>query len=151
MSNPNTAPLERRKHKRFGINGDVTVRRVISGPSIKGSLFDLSLGGCLIWIDTDVDFTPVDIIEVRLQCGPLAFRVLGAIRNTSEHGRILGIEFHRLSPSDTIDLTAFIANLQASAQRENRSSVSQPPALPTRPTTPPHIHSARSGATISKP
>ena len=151
MSDSTLAALERRKHKRFGISGKVTVRRVLSGSGIKGSLFDLSVGGCLIWIGADVDCTPLDMIEVRLHCRPLAFRVLGAIRNTSEHGRILGIEFHRLSPRDAIDLAAFIASLQAAADRENDASLSPTPPLAAPATPPPSPNRTLSSATISKP
>jgi c-di-GMP-binding flagellar brake protein YcgR len=45
---------------------------------------------------------------------------MGYVRSTEEGGRELGIEFHRLSPKDSIQLESFIANLQASAEREAR-------------------------------
>ena len=118
MSDEKRPSLRRRRHKRYGQNGVVTVRLALSGPGLSGSLFDISIGGCLVWMDHEVPFSSTDIVEVRLQCDSLNFRVLGSLRHTGDHSRILGLEFHRLSSKDTADLSDFIDRLQAAADRE---------------------------------
>ncbi len=116
-----TAEIRRRRHKRYGQNGHVTLRRVITGPNLEGDLFDISLGGCLIWLETPVRFQPHDLIEVKLQSGSLILRVMGSVRYTSEAGRILGIEFQRLPIQETVALEAFIQELEAAAALESAS------------------------------
>jgi c-di-GMP-binding flagellar brake protein YcgR len=110
--------IRRRRHQRYGQSGSITIRRAISGPSLSGFLFDISVGGCLVWMSRSVFFNPADVIELRLQADTLSFRVMGYVRNTGEGGRQLGIEFHRLSPQDERNLEDFIARLQACAERE---------------------------------
>ncbi len=109
----------RRKHKRFGQSGAVTMRRIASGPHLTGALFEISTGGCLIWTDWLTPFEPAELIEVRLQVGPLGLRVMGDIRHVSEEGRLLGVEFHRLAEKQLLDLQHFILELEASMEREN--------------------------------
>ena len=110
--------LRRRKYRRYGQSGVITVRLALSGPTLCGSLFDISIGGCLVWMESEVPFTSTDIVEVRLQCDSLSFRVLGSVRHQGDHARILGIEFHRLNPKITTDLSDFIDRLEAAADRE---------------------------------
>ena len=118
MSDERRPGLRRRKNKRYGIGGVVTVRFALSGPALCGSLFDISVGGCLVWMESEVLFTSTDIVEVSLQCDSLSFRVLGSVRHKGDDTRILGIQFHRLNPKDTADLSDFIDRLQAAAERE---------------------------------
>ena len=114
-----TAEVRRRRHKRYGQNGHVTMRRVITGPNLEGDLFDISLGGCLIWLDIPVRFQASDFVEVKLQAGPLTLRVMGSVRYTSEAGRILGIEFQRLPINETVALGEFVQDLEAAAALES--------------------------------
>ncbi len=108
--------LRRRRHQRYGQNGLITVRLALSGPTLSGSIFDISVAGCLAWMDAEVPFQSTDIVEVRLEAASLSFRVLASIRHTSDHARILGLEFHRLNPKDTAELNAFIEKLEALAE-----------------------------------
>jgi len=111
--------IRRRKAKRYGQGGAVTLRRAVSAPALNGSLFDLSSGGCLVWADRSTRFDPAELIEIKLQSDSLIFRVMGSVRHISEKGRLLGIEFQRLGAKDTRDLELFITQLQAAADREN--------------------------------
>jgi hypothetical protein len=68
MSSPSqTEIIRRRKSKRYGQGGAVTVRRGRTTRPITGSLFDLSTGGCLIWADWFCDFHSTELIEIKLQ------------------------------------------------------------------------------------
>ncbi len=109
--------IRRRKAQRFGQSGSVTIRRAVSAPHVTGSLFDLSAGGCLVWADRVCSFDPSEFLEMHLRCGELTFRVMGSVRHTSEKGRLLGIEFERLTPRDEAELQRFIEELQAAALR----------------------------------
>lgn len=113
------AIIRRRKTKRYGKSGAVTLRRAISAPLITGSLFDLSMGGCLIWVDQCCQIDASELIEVKLQSEKLTFRVMGSVRHTSEAGRLLGIQFHRLGVKDALELEQIILQIQAAASQEN--------------------------------
>ena len=107
--------IRRRKAMRYGQSGSVTIRRAVSLPPVTGSLFDLSSGGCLIWMDRVCQFDPSEFLEINLRCGKLTFRVMSSVRHVSEKGRLLGIEFQRLSAPDAAELERFIQTLQAAA------------------------------------
>ena len=111
------AVIRRRKARRYGQSGSVTIRRAISLPPLTGSLFDLSTGGCLIWADRVCHFDPAEFLEMNFLCGELTFRVMGSVRHTSEKGRLLGIEFQRLAPQDAAELERFIRRLQEETLR----------------------------------
>jgi c-di-GMP-binding flagellar brake protein YcgR len=113
----NVTVIRRRKARRYGQSGSVTIRPAISAPLITGSLFDLSTGGCLVWADRVCTFDPSQFLEMTLHCGNLAFRVMGSVRHVSEKGRLLGVEFQRLTPRDAAELERFIHELQAAALR----------------------------------
>jgi len=107
--------IRRRKTRRYGQSGSVTIRHAVSAPPLTGSLFDLSSGGCLVWVDRVCSFDPAEFLELTLRCGELTFRVMGSVRHITERGRLLGIEFERLSPRDAFELERFIEKLQAAA------------------------------------
>ena len=88
--------LRRRRHKRYGSNGEILLRSVVSGPTYAADLFDISYGGCLVWLSKAIPFSLDTVVEVRLSAGDLAFRVMGTVRHSSENGRVAGIEFLRL-------------------------------------------------------
>ena len=114
--------LRRRRHKRFGRSGSVSMRRMVSGPTLTGDLFDVSVGGCLVWTDDEHPFALSELIEIGLNAQPLVMRVMGTVRYQCEQGRLLGIEFWRLSQKETWDLQQFMRVLQANADAENRLS-----------------------------
>ena len=64
-----------------------------------------------------------ELIEVKLQSDPLTLRVMGSVRHTSEAGRLLGIEFQRLSIKDGLELEQLILVMQAAADRENALAI----------------------------
>ncbi len=111
----NVKVIRRRKARRFGQSGSVTIRRAVSLPPVTGSLFDLSQGGCLIWADRICHFDPSEFLEINLRCGDSTFRVMGSVRHISERGRLLGVEFQRLSPRDAAELDRFLSELQQAA------------------------------------
>jgi c-di-GMP-binding flagellar brake protein YcgR len=113
----NVTVIRRRKARRYGQSGSVTIRRAISAPLLTGSLFDLSTGGCLVWADRVCSFDASEFLEMTLHCGDLAFRVMGSVRHISERGRLLGVEFQRLTARDAAQLERFIQELQAAALR----------------------------------
>lgn len=109
--------IRRRKARRYAQSGSITIRRTLSLPPLNGSLFDLSAGGCLVWADRACLFDPSEFLELNLRCGEVTFRVMGSVRHISEKGRLLGIEFQRLSPRDAAELEAFIEQLQEASVR----------------------------------
>jgi c-di-GMP-binding flagellar brake protein YcgR len=111
MVQEETSALRQRRFKRYGVIGSVTLRRKITGPPLIGTAYDLSLGGCLLWTGDQTAIHAADMIEVTLSCRSLSFRSLGHVSYTSEEGRLLGIEFHRLNSQASSDLAAFIADL----------------------------------------
>jgi hypothetical protein len=116
-------PLRRRRHKRYGQRGTISLRWIVSGPRVSGSTFDLSAKGALIWLNKPVFFDPAEVVEVRLQLDALSFRALGFVRHTSEEGHLLGVEFHRLNPQDAAELDEFIKALDAQTDLEKTEPV----------------------------
>jgi len=112
-------PVRRRTAKRYGKSGSVALRRVVSAPLLTGSLFDLSTGGCLIWLDCECAFEAAELIEVKLQTDDVTFRVMGSVRHSGEDDRLIGVEFLDLPVKEKQELDRFVARLQASADAEN--------------------------------
>jgi hypothetical protein len=113
----------RRRHKRYGKRGTISLRWIVSGPVVSGSTFDLSAKGALIWLDQPTFFDPAEVVEVRVQLDSLSFRALGFVRHTSEEGHLLGVEFHRLNPRDSEELDAFIKALEGATTLEMNEPV----------------------------
>jgi hypothetical protein len=109
----------RRRHPRFGKRGTATLRRAVSEPACTGSLFDLSLGGCLIWLDAPLPFNPADLLEIKLETESLSLRLMGSMRYTEEDGRLLGMEFQPLLTRECADLEAFLVTLEAAAANQD--------------------------------
>jgi hypothetical protein len=118
MPQQSATASDRRRFPRYENHGEITIRRVLSGPNLTGTLRDLSLQGCLIGLDQPVQLNPSDVIELKLRTNPLAFRVMGFVRHASQDGRIAGLEFHRVGEKDAIELASFIANLQGTSGSE---------------------------------
>jgi c-di-GMP-binding flagellar brake protein YcgR len=116
------ALIRRRSAKRYGKNGSVTLRRDVNSLVITGSLFDLSTGGCLVWLDWPVIFTPTEFVEVKLQTDDVTFRLMGTIRHTSEEDRLIGVEFLRIPQKEREYLEQFIVALLASVDQEEELS-----------------------------
>jgi c-di-GMP-binding flagellar brake protein YcgR len=114
--------IRRRTSRRYGKNGTVAIRRVVTEPHITGSLFDLSVGGALIWLDDKLDITPPEYVEVKLQTDNASFRLMGTIRHISEANRLIGVEFLKLPVKESEELARFIAALEAAAAIENSTS-----------------------------
>ena len=115
--------LGRRRHPRYGQSGSVQLRRMVTGPVFSGTLFEIAAGGCLVWMDDEMEADPADVVELRLSCGTEHFRVLGTIRYTEENGRLLGVAFERLNTGDRLSLEILTRRLQAaeSAERTGES------------------------------
>lgn len=122
MTEAPEAPLlqtvRRRRHKRYGQNGSITLRRSDTELLFAGDLFDISIGGCLIWMETPTRFLTSDRVELKLKTGSLSLRVFGSVRYASASGRILGVEYQRLSLVESVALDHFIRELEAAAARE---------------------------------
>jgi c-di-GMP-binding flagellar brake protein YcgR len=107
-----------RQHRRFGKRGTAALRRALAAPPQIGSLFDLSLGGCLIWLETATVFLLGDLIEVKLQIDDLALRLMATVRYTGEEGRVVGLEFEAMSLQKGQQLTQFVSALQQEMQEQ---------------------------------
>ena len=108
-----TQQTERRKEPRYLCLGHVTLVR-LPGLSWTGRILDLSLGGCLIEIRSFVYAAPGSAIELTVQAGGAALRVMGKVSfaDRPEPGRI-GISFTQLSKRGQRALEELIAKLEA--------------------------------------
>ncbi len=109
-----------RRHQRFGKRGTATLRRALSAPINIGSLFDLSLGGCLIWLETATVFDLADPIEVKLSIDNLTLRVMASIRYTGEENRVVGLAFEPMSRQKSEHLACFVSALQATEAADDQ-------------------------------
>ena len=88
--------------------GRLMVRCGRSGPLLPGSLMDIRMGGCRLWMEEPLHVSASQVIEVRLDLNSVAFRVLGFVRHVSPADHCLGVQFHQLSEKDSFDLKWFI-------------------------------------------
>lgn len=104
---------ERRKDPRYLCLGHVTLIR-LPGISWTGRILDLSLGGCLIEIRSFVYAAPGSAVELTVQTGGAALRMMGKIcfADKPAPGRI-GISFTQLTKRGRRELATLIAELEA--------------------------------------
>lgn len=104
---------ERRKDPRYLCLGHITLVR-LPGISWTGRILDLSLGGCLIEIRSFVYAAPGSAVELTIQTGGAALRMMGKITFADKPapGRI-GISFTQLSKRGQRELARVIAELEA--------------------------------------
>jgi len=99
-----------RRHLRVPYaGGTAAVRCSKSGPTISGSLIDISVSGCLVSMPEPLEVTSDQMIEVRLDLTHLAVRVMGFVRHMNRANNAVGIEFYKLSEKDRADLEEFVS------------------------------------------
>lgn len=99
-----------RRHLRVPYaGGTATVRCSKAGPTISGSLIDISISGCLVSMPEPLQVTSDQMIEVRLDLNHIAVRAMGFVRHTNRADNAVGIEFHKLSEKDRADLDEFVS------------------------------------------
>lgn len=100
---------ERRKHPRFGVKFPVTFTgETVNG---EGSALNVSRDGCLIESDTQVEQGVYLEIRIHVPQTLMPLEVeLAAVRWVS--GRVFGVEFRYMQPTQYECLEKFIAMLQ---------------------------------------
>jgi hypothetical protein len=114
--NPKRRSTENRGSRRFRYRGDVTLRRLGTGDTLRGTLLDLSVNGCLLRLPDLADLGVESSIEVCISSNLLSFRANASVRHRSRNRRLLGISFTTLSRSGQADLLELIADLESSPQ-----------------------------------
>jgi len=109
LSRTSARPGERRRSLRYRCSGFAEVLRIPRiGVSVRATLSDLSLHGCLIL--TDICFESGVPLEVLLQVKALSFRASGMVKVVHRPAAI-GIEFTRISDGAQRRLAELLADL----------------------------------------
>jgi hypothetical protein len=120
---------ERRKEARYVCFGQVKLDRTRPGIILRGRVVDLSLGGCLIQMQSPVDVCPGASVELTIQAKGTPLRMMGSIKSAGEQSSgLIGISFTRLSSRGRFELKELIAELGASHAR-NRNGLYPAPRL----------------------
>jgi hypothetical protein len=107
-----TTAARKRRFKRYGILGSVVLRSHISAPQLPATLYDLSISGCLLWVDARNVISDTEFIEVVLRFESLTFRTMARVAYTAEEGQLFGVEFLRLNVGASNDLADFLTGLE---------------------------------------
>ncbi len=87
---------ERRRTDRYECDGHAMIDTIpYSGPQRRGTLRNLSLGGCNLEFASP--YPPATRLELMLHVNRLSLRVSGIVRSRRPHG--MGIEFDLMSAS----------------------------------------------------
>ena len=98
-----------RRHPRVRYNsGSIAVRNKSSEPFLPGVLLDISISGCLVSVPASFATSPGQVIFLRLDLQSLVFSTLGFVRHADKGGSVLGVEFHRMSEKDKVELSNFV-------------------------------------------
>jgi hypothetical protein len=114
---------ERRKEPRFLCFGQVKLDRTRPGVILRGRVIDLSLGGCLIQMQSPVDVCPDAAVELTIQARGTPLRMMGNIKSAGKQlSGLIGISFTKLSARGRFELNELIAELGATHAR-NRNDL----------------------------
>lgn len=113
---------ERRKEARYVCFGQVKLDPTRPGVILRGRVIDLSLGGCLIQMQSAVDICPGAAVELTIQAKGTPLRMMGTIKSAGKQSSgLIGISFTRLSSRGHFELKELIAELGATnARNRNR-------------------------------
>jgi len=118
---------DRRRDRRYHCSGRVRIWDVESDFYLLGAILDLSMGGCLIQVQSPGRFELHTIVEASFQSNYLAFRTMAAVRRIDTRKRLLGISYVNLSLRGRLDLGELFVDLDALIA-EGRLSSAAPPA-----------------------
>lgn len=114
---------ERRKEPRYTCHGQVKLDRTCPGVVLHGRIVDLSLGGCLIEMQSAADVYPDSTVELTVQTKGTALRMMGKIKSAGEgQAGLIRISFTRLSERGQFELNELIAELGETHAR-NRNEI----------------------------
>jgi PilZ domain len=104
---------DRRKDRRYNCGGRVRLWQTESGVTMLGSIMNLSMGGCLIEVQTASAFDIHSIIETSFQSSYLAFRTMASVQSLDEKRNLIGISYMNLSLRGRLDLGELFVDLDA--------------------------------------
>lgn len=113
---------ERRIHPRFGCAGEASLRITPTWPVVRGTILDLSLGGCAIEFPAQQRVEAGQKVELIFCVHNLPFHVLALVRGARGKRRY-GFEFPQLTERTRAQLQELIDELeQGSFDADNGSS-----------------------------
>jgi hypothetical protein len=122
---------DRRKDRRYHCSGRVRIWDAESEIYLLGAILDLSMGGCLIQVQSPGRFELHSLVEASFQSSYLAFRTMASVRRVDTRKRMLAISYMNLSLRGRLDLAELFVDLDALIA-EGRWTTSPSPA-PAKP------------------
>jgi hypothetical protein len=104
---------DKRKDRRYNCSGRVRIWDAESDIYLVGSILNLSMGGCLIQVQSPGRFELHSIVEASFQSNYLAFRTMASVRRIDTKNRLLGISYMNLSLRGRLDLAELFVDLDA--------------------------------------
>ena len=103
-------PGERRQHERYLCQGMMRLRVIPRGGEVKGEVLNLSLGGCLILIEEEVEIAKGEPVELQLMVENFQLNVTGQVKHI--HARtMIGVQFSEMNDRLTEQVRYMIAEL----------------------------------------
>jgi PilZ domain len=125
---------DRRRDRRYNCSGHVRIWDTESGVSLSGAILNLSMGGCLIQVQSPGRFELHSVIEASFQSSYLAFRSMASVRRIETRSGLLGIAYRNLSLRGRLDLGELFVDLDALIAEERWNSATSAGHLQPRPT-----------------
>ena len=113
MSDEMLRGKDRRKERRYKYGGQVRVWQSETGGFSPGSIVDLSMGGCLIQMQSQSEFEKQSLVEVSFKSDYLAFRTMGSVRRCDKNSNLVGISYVNLGMRGRLDLGELFQDLEA--------------------------------------
>lgn len=102
---------ERRLHPRFGCSGEASLRITPTWPVVRGTILDLSIGGCRIDFAARQRIQKDQKVELIFSVHNLPFHVMAVVRGERGKGQY-GFEFPQLIERTRVQLQDLIHELE---------------------------------------
>jgi hypothetical protein len=129
MSGTERRGRDRRKDRRYNYSGRVRIWDAESDVYLLGAILNLSMGGCLIQVQSPGRFELHSVVEASFQSSYLAFRTMASVRRIDTRSRLLGISYINLGLRGRLDLGELFVDLDALIA-EGRWNAALSPAQP---------------------
>jgi c-di-GMP-binding flagellar brake protein YcgR len=117
---------ENRRTQRFDCRGVGAVQKLPAvGTAFRARVENLSEGGCLMELETAVEFELNETVELTFEVNHMAFRIQAEVRAVRSKIRV-GFQFRSLSEARKNQLRDLIDELHEASQRRSHSQAAIP-------------------------
>jgi hypothetical protein len=117
---------DRRRDRRYNHSGQVRIWDAESDVCLFGAILNLSMGGCLIQVQSPGRIELDSLVETSFQSSYLAFRSMASVRRMDVRNRMLAVSYRNLGLRGRLDLGELFVDLDALMAEERWNSARSP-------------------------